>query len=99
MNSFKPYKISTKNQALDGNSHAIALPQVARSGDVIKVVVIGTEAAFIKTGSSTVTASTSTDMPQLAGSVETYSLDDGTSHIAVNGSAGSTVYITMGVGL
>lgn len=99
MNSFKPYKLPTVSQVLDGSSRALALPQPARSGDVIKVVVSGTAVAFLKQGDSSVTASTSTDMPQLANSVETYDLDTGTTHIGVNGASGSTVYVTMGVGM
>lgn len=39
MRPFKPYKeLAPVSQALDGDSHALALPQIARSGDVIRVI-------------------------------------------------------------
>jgi hypothetical protein len=99
MNSFKPYKLDTKKVTLSGASQRIELPQPARSGDVIKVSNIGTATAFLRNGDSTITASTTVDMPQLANSVETYSLDQGDTHVAINGVAGSDVYVTQGVGL
>lgn len=100
VNAFKPYKIyPTSNSTLDGNSNRIALPRPAASGDVIKVSVIGTTDAFLNWGGSGVVAATTTSMPQLAGSVELYSLDDGDTHIAIIGTAGSVVYVTMGTGV
>lgn len=97
---FKPYsEYNTLSQALDGNSNRVTLPQMARSGDVIRVAVKGTEAAAIKAGGSTVTASDTADMILLANSVEVFSLDTGVTHVAIDGAAGSTVYITMGTGI
>lgn len=101
MRPFKPYiALAPVSQALDGNSHALTLPQIARSGDVIRVVVSGTATAAIKYGtSSSATASAATDMLMLANSIELFELEPGTSHIAVNGASGSTVQITMGTGI
>lgn len=97
---FKPYHLPTKNVTLSGSSQLIELPQPARSGDVIKVVVNGSDAAFIEQGDSAVAASTTTSMPQLGTHTETYELDTDTTHIAINGAAGSTVvYVTMGTGI
>lgn len=97
--AFKPYYSATLSQALDGNSNRVALPQPARSGDVIRVVVSGTSVAAIKQGGSSVTASDASDMVMLANSVEIFALDTGTTHIAIDGAAGSTVYVTMGTGI
>lgn len=96
---FKPYNLATKSQALDGNSNRVELPQMARSGDVIRVAVVGTEKASIKAGGATVTSSDTTDMILIANSVEVFTLDEGVTHVAIDGTAGSTVYITMGTGI
>lgn len=101
MRPFKPYiALAPVSQALDGNSHALTLPQIARSGDVVRVLVSGTSVASLKFGtSSSVTSSDTTDMLMLANSVELFELEPGTSHIAVDGASGSTVQITMGIGV
>lgn len=99
MKAFKPYQYAPVSQALDGSSHALALPIPSRSNDVIRVVVSGTAVAAIKAGASTITASSTVDMLLLANSVELFTLDDGVTHIAVNGASGSTVQITMGTGI
>lgn len=99
MKSFKPYQFAPVSQALDGNSHALALPFPARSDDVIRVVVSGTSVAAIKAGDSSVTAADTTDMLLLANSVELFTLEPGVTHVAVDGAAGSTVQITMGTGI
>lgn len=101
MNSFKPYKITPVSQALDGSNHALALPQTARSGDVIRVVVSGTATARVyadKTAAAA-TGSIANGVLMLANSVETFSLDEGVTHIGIDGAAGSTVEVNMGVGL
>ena len=97
--AFKPYKLATKSQVLDGNSNRVELPQVARSGDKIRVVNSGTAICSLNQGGSTITSSDTTDMVMLANSVEVFSLDDGVTHIAIDGASGSTVYITMGTGI
>lgn len=96
---FKPYDSATVSSTLDGNSNRVALPYPARSADVVKVANIGTAAAFVKVGGAAVAASASTSMPVLANSVEVFTLNEGESHVAIIGAAGSVVYVTMGTGI
>lgn len=99
ISAFKPYYFATGSVTLSGASQRVTLPQPARTGDVIKVLVSGSDAAFIKQGDSSVTAA-GTDMPQLGNSCELYSLDVGVTDIAIYGANGTTVvYVTMGTGL
>lgn len=98
INAFKPYDFDTLKSTLDGSSNRVALPQPARSNDVVKVANIGTSAAFTKIGGSAVAATTSS-MPVLANSVEVFTLNAGDTHVAIIGAAGSDVYVTMGTGI
>lgn len=99
INAFKAYKYPTQNVVLDGSVKTITLPIPARSNDAIKIGVSGTAAAFIETGKPAASASTSTSQFFLPNSVEVQTLDEGDTTVSINGAAGSTVYITMGVGL
>ena len=95
MNNFKPYiAYAPLSQELDGSSHALALPQQARSGDAVRIVVAGTSNATIWFGDSSATA----QMTMLSNSIESFALDEGVTHVVVDGSAGSTVEVTMGIG-
>lgn len=100
MSAFKPYpEYSATNQALDGSSHAIALPRPARSGDSIYVAVDGSEQAYINTygfNSSVAAAVTNAMIP--AGAIIVFPLEPGVSHVAVYGASGSTVQVLMGCG-
>jgi hypothetical protein len=102
MNTFKPYKdLAPAAITLDGTTQVAQLPKVAGSGDVIRVVVAGTATARVQPGTSPNGASgtVSNGALMIANSVETFTLDPQVSHVAVSGSAGSTVEIQMGTGL
>jgi hypothetical protein len=65
----------------------------------IRVHNIGTNIVYIALGTDTVTASTTT-MSLAAGAVETFTLDDGQTHLAaIAGAAGNTLNITLGQGI
>lgn len=102
MNSFKPYRsLAPQAITLDGSTQIAALPQMARSGDTVRIVVSGTSTARVQPGKTSQEASStvSTGSLMLANSVETFSLDEGISYVAVSGTAGSSVEIQMGTGL
>lgn len=74
---------------------------VTRSGigtQSVRIVNVGAQTIFLNFGKdATVTASATTGMPMLGGTVETFLLPNDITHIAaVAAATGSTMYVTTG---
>lgn len=97
MNPFTP-AAATVN-ATPGATAAIALPAGTNPRQVM-ITLAGTNPAiaFIKFGSSSVTASATADTPVLPNTQVIFSVPAGATHVAVVGTAG-TIYITAGNGI
>jgi hypothetical protein len=87
----------TVNIVLSAASQAIALTPTVDSGASVRVVVIGTETAFLNFGDSAVVATAAAGMPVMANSAEVFAKGSAT-HVAAIGAVGSTVYLTTGAG-
>lgn len=101
MNTFKPYRgLAPLAVTLNGTTQVVQLGQVARSNDAIRVIVSGATQPRIQPGtdSSEASSTISNGSLMLANSVETFTLDEGISHIAVSGDAGSSLEIHLGTG-
>lgn len=76
------------------------VPLPARSPDSIRVTNPGSVTALLRFGDGTVTAATSTGMDLLPGTVETFRVPAGYTHVAAITATGSTTLrITPGSGI
>lgn len=86
---------STVNLVVTAVAQPFVLPRAARDGGQIRLTVIGSQTIFVAFSGA---ASLTTSMPLLAGSVEVFSVEDGTTLSVIAGAAGSTLYATGGEG-
>ena len=89
------FKISATDSSANQKIDTISLPR-----DNARIVIGGTDNAYIAFGGSSVTASNA-DMFMLNGVTEVFTIPEGTTHIAAisDDTNGCTVYITIGNGL
>lgn len=92
------FKGNTVNLAVTGSTQQLTFPAGVGTRS-IRVVNVGSQTIFINKGDSTVTASTSTSLPILANTVESFLIHpEDTTLAAIAAGAGSTLYITIGEG-
>jgi len=90
---------NTSNIAVTASNQTFTLsPTVGSDGGTVRLANIGTQTVFVAMG--TVTSTTTTSMPVLANSIETFSLPGGVNTLSVIAAAtGSTLYATIGQGI
>lgn len=76
----------------------VAVTRPGVGTQTVRIVNSGTETIFLTFGKdATVTSSTATGMPMLAGTIETFLLPNDITHIAaVAAATGNTMYVTTG---
>lgn len=90
---------NTVNTAVStAGTSRVAVTRPNMGTQTVRIVNSGTETIFLQFGKdNTVTASTTTGMPMLGNTVETFLLPNDITHIAaVAASAGNTMYVTTG---
>lgn len=96
MINFLPNPQLTVNGAVTASSAAITVALTAGS-NAVRLTNVGTQTVFWRFGTGT--ASVSTDTPMLANTVEVFEIPPQiTSITAIAAAAGSTLYITPGIG-
>lgn len=96
MQAFQPTG-DTVNIGLSASSQPLTLPNMGDVSSNIVITNIGTQTLFFKLGNSAVTVTASNGMPIIANTSRPIARGDATT-IAVIGAAGSTVYVTAGLG-
>lgn len=100
MQSIRPFGWTgvTVNTAVTGTSANVAVTRPGIGTQTVRIVNVGTNTIFIEMGTSSgITATTTTSMPMLANTVETFLLPNNITHIAaISSGAGSTMYVTTG---
>lgn len=94
LNPFTPN--STVSRAVTGASANVALPST-QGNQIMVTSASGNSIAFIKFGSSSVTAAL-TDTPILPGTVQVFTVQDSMTTVAAIGTTGTTLYFTSGDG-
>lgn len=84
--------------AVTGASGNAALPGYSYPQQVEVNSPSGNAIAFIKFGVGSGTVAALTDIPILPGTVQVFTPSPGVTHVAAIGTAGSTVYFTVGIG-
>lgn len=99
--AFRPVAGQTSSISATAASSRVAVPGGGMNGTV-RVVNSGSVTVFVRFGTSSVTATTNTDIPILAGAAESldFTSDDGTAVYiaAITASSTATVYVTRGQG-
>lgn len=93
---FRPLA-ETTNIAVTASSQVSAVTKLD-SGGSVRIVNSGAAVSFVTFGTAASTATTTTSMPMLPNSVETFWLEKEQTHIAVIGTVSNTLYVTFGVG-
>lgn len=90
---------TTSSIAVTTASQTLTLsPGVGSDGGSMRVANLGTQTIFVALGA--VTSSMTTSLPMVANSVEIFSLPGGVNTLSViAAAAGSTVYVTIGMGM
>jgi len=95
----RPFMIkgNTVNTSVGVSSAAVAVTRPAVGIQSIRIVNSGANIIYINIGGSTITAATSTSMPILPYSVETFMLPNDATHVAcIAATTGNTMFITTG---
>ena len=92
---------NTVNLAVTGSNQSVALVGTPGQGyQSVRIVANGTVPVFINFSTGTGTASTSTDMVMLPGTVEVFWLPKPITHVnAIAAGVGTTIYCTVGEGI
>ena len=90
-------KSNTTNIAVTGTTASTAILRPTVGIQSVRLLNNGSQTVFVEFGTSGVTAALATSMPLLPYTVETFALDNSTTHIAaIAALSGSTLYITTG---
>lgn len=95
----RPFMVkgNTVNTSVGLTSAAVAVTRPSVGIQSIRVVNSGSNIIYINIGTSAVTATTTTSMPILAYSVETFMLPNDATHVAcISASTGNTMFVTTG---
>jgi len=92
---------NTVNLAVTGSSASVALVGTPGQGyQSVRISNVGTQTVFVSFSTGAGSASTATDMPVLAGTVEVFWLPKPITNVnAIAAGAGSTIYCTVGEGI
>lgn len=98
-NPFTPDTANTKTLAATSTSASVTLATPDVSSNVLRIVNLGPNTAFLRWGVGAQTALT-TDMPMLSGTVEVFSKSTTADTVAAicAGGNSATIYITAGEG-
>lgn len=90
---------NTASLAVGTSTGSVAVPGSGVGNGTVRLTNSGTNIIFVEFGAATVTATTTTGIPLLPNSVETFVFRNENTHVAaIAGTAGNTLYITYGVG-
>ena len=90
---------NTANLAVTGTSASVAVPSAGVGHGSVRIVNAGTNTIFVEFGNSAVTATTTTSMPILPNTAETFVFRNENTHVAaIASTTGNTLYVTYGSG-
>jgi hypothetical protein len=100
--AFQPFDINTANAAATTASltTALVLPLTVPRRMQVRVFNAGTGTAYIRFGVSGVTTTVAAGVPVPPGTIEVYSVPEGTTHVAtITGTGTASVFFTAGEGI
>ena len=90
---------NTVSLAVGTSTGSVAVTGAGVGTGTVRLVNSGTNTIFVEFGTSGVTATTTTSIPLLPNSVETFVFRKENTHVAaIADTAGNTLYVTYGVG-